>query len=295
MALGIAARGAWESVKRHFAELDVDVAAEPFTVVGIGDMSGDVFGNGMLLSDRIRLVGAYDHRHVFLDPDPDPDAGFAERKRLFGITGSSWDDYDRAKISEGGGVWPRTAKSIPLSEPVRAALGVEDERMAPNDLIRAILRAPVDLLWNGGIGTVVKASEESGADAMDRASDAIRVDARDLRCRVVGEGGNLGFTRGARVECAAGGGLINAAFIGASGGVRAADHAGNLTFLLRAAAGRGALAGPGRYAHLRQACDDAVAHALQDGFLQAQILSEEAVVGTSRMFAYEDLMAGLEA
>ena len=152
-ALGITARGAWESVKRHFSELGVDVATEPFTVVGIGDMSGDVFGNGMLLSDRIRLVGAYDHRHVFIDPDPDPDAGFAERKRLFELPGSSWDDYDREKISEGGGVWPRSAKSIPLSPQARAALGVEDERMAPTDVIRAILRAPVDLLWNGGIGT----------------------------------------------------------------------------------------------------------------------------------------------
>src|SRR5215208_6628995 len=169
--LGITARGAWESVKQHLRELEIDPAADPFTVVGIGDMSGDVFGNGMLLSDRIRLVGAYDPRHVFIDPDPDPDAGFAERKRLFEKPGSSWDDYDREKISEGGGVWPRSAKSIPLSPQARAALGVEDERMTPNDVIRAILRAPVDLLWNGGIGTVIKSSDETDADAMDRASD----------------------------------------------------------------------------------------------------------------------------
>ena len=168
--LGITARGAWESVKRHFLELELDVAKDPFTVVGIGDMSGDVFGNGMLLSDRIRLVAAYDHRHIFIDPDPDPDVGFEERKRLFGLAGSSWNDYDRAKISEGGGVWPRTAKWIPLSESVQRALGVEDDSIAPNDLIRDILRAPVDLLWNGGIGTVVKASDETDEAAQDRSS-----------------------------------------------------------------------------------------------------------------------------
>ncbi len=231
-ALGITARGAWESVKRHLAELDLDPATDAFTVVGIGDMSGDVFGNGMLLSDKLRLVAAYDHRHVFIDPDPDAAAGFAERERLFALAGSSWDDYDREKISEGGGVWPRAAKSIPLSEQARAALGVEDERMAPADVIRAILRAPVDLLFNGGIGTVVKASDESDDDAQDRASDAIRVDAADLRCRAVGEGGNLGFTRRGRVEYAAAGGLINADFIDNSAGVDCSDHEVNLKILL---------------------------------------------------------------
>ncbi|MEA2319369.1 MAG: glutamate dehydrogenase, partial [Solirubrobacteraceae bacterium] len=208
-ALGITARGAWESVKRHFRELDLDPAADEFTVVGIGDMSGDVFGNGMLLSDRIRLLGAYDHRHVFIDPAPDAERSFAERRRLFDLAGSSWDDYDRDAISEGGGVWSRAAKSIPLSPQARAALGVEDEALAPADVIRAILRAPVDLLWNGGIGTVVKASTESDSDAHDRSSDAIRVDAAELRCRVVGEGGNLGFTQRARIEYAAAGGRIN--------------------------------------------------------------------------------------
>src|SRR4029079_11017620 len=194
-ALGITARGAWESVKRHFRQLGIDPAQDPSTAVGIGDMSGDVFGNGMLLSDRIRLVAAYDHRHVFIDPDPDPAAAVAERRRLFALPGSRWDDYERGAISAGGGVWPRSAKSIPLSAEAQAALGVEADRLQPNEAIRAILRAPVDLLWNGGIGTVVKAAAETDADAMDRASDAIRVDARDLRCRVVGEGGNLGLTR----------------------------------------------------------------------------------------------------
>ena len=234
-ALGITARGAWESLKRHFRELDIDPRIDAFTVVGIGDMSGDVFGNGMLLSDRIRLVAAYDHRHIFIDPDPDPDRGFAERKRLFELAGSSWDDYDRDAISEGGGVWPRSAKSIPLSPEIRAALGVEDEALAPTDVIRAILRAPVDVLWNGGIGTVVKASFETDADAHDRSSDAIRVDASDLRCRVVAEGGNLGFTQRARIEFAAGGGRINADFIDNSAGVDCSDHEVNLKILLNVA------------------------------------------------------------
>ena len=243
-ALGITARGAWESVKRHLSELGLDPATDPFTVVGIGDMSGDVFGNGMLLSEQIRLVAAYDHRHVFIDPDPDPATGFAERKRLFELPGSSWDDYDRARISEGGGVWPRAAKSIPLSEQARAALGVEEERMAPADVIRAILRAPVDLLFNGGIGTVVKASDETDDDAQDRASDAIRVDAADLRCRAVGEGGNLGLTRRARVEFAAAGGLVNADFIDNSAGVDCSDHEVNLKILLGLAERRGELDRP---------------------------------------------------
>ncbi|HWT21902.1 MAG TPA: NAD-glutamate dehydrogenase [Solirubrobacteraceae bacterium] len=294
-ALGITARGAWESVKRHFRRLGVDPATDPFTVVGIGDMSGDVFGNGMLLSDRIRLVGAYDHRHVFIDPDPDPAAGFAERTRLFALPGSSWGDYDRAAVSEGGGVWPRSAKSIPLSPQARAALGVEAEQLPPNDVIRAILRAPVDLLWNGGIGTVVKASAETDADAMDRASDAIRVDARDLRCRVVGEGGNLGFTRRARVEYAEGGGLIYADFIDNSGGVDCSDHEVNLKILLGLAERHGELTRPERDALLRDVTGDVVDHVLYDSFLQAQILAEEVAASRGRLYAYEDLMTALEA
>jgi glutamate dehydrogenase len=294
-ALGITARGAWESVKRHFAELGLDVASDPFTVVGIGDMSGDVFGNGMLLSDRIRLVAAYDHRHVFIDPDPDAATGFAERRRLFELPGSSWDDYDRALISYGGGVWPRSAKSVPLSPQARAALGVEDERLTPTDVIRAILRAPVDLLWNGGIGTVVKASGETDADAMDRASDAIRVNADELRCRVVGEGGNLGLTRRARVEFARGGGLVNADFIDNSAGVDCSDHEVNLKILLGLAERRGELDRPARDELLREVTGDVVEHVLYDSFLQAQILSQEVAVAPSRMYAYEDLMAQLES
>ncbi|HYH88575.1 MAG TPA: NAD-glutamate dehydrogenase [Solirubrobacteraceae bacterium] len=292
--LGITARGAWESVKRHFLELELDVARDPFTVVGIGDMSGDVFGNGMLLSDRIRLVAAYDHRNIFIDPDPDPDVGFAERKRLFDLAGSSWNDYDRSKISEGGGVWPRTAKWIPLSEAAQRALGIEDEALAPNDVIRDILRAPVDLLWNGGIGTVVKASDETDDAAQDRSSDAIRVDASELRCRVVGEGGNLGFTRRARVEFTRSGGRVNADFIDNSAGVDCSDHEVNLKVLLGLAERAGELTRPDRDALLRDVTGDVVEHVLYDSFLQAQIIAQETRRSASRLDAYEDLMVALE-
>ena len=292
--LGITARGAWESVKRHFLELELDVAKDPFTVVGIGDMSGDVFGNGMLLSDRIRLIGAYDHRHIFIDPDPDPDVSFAERQRLFGLAGSSWNDYDRAKISEGGGVWPRTAKWIPLSEAAQRALGIEDDTIAPNDLIRDVLRAPVDLLWNGGIGTVVKASDETDDAAQDRSSDAIRVDASELRCRVVGEGGNLGLTRRARVEFARGGGRINADFIDNSAGVDCSDHEVNLKVLLGMAERAGDLTRPDRDVLLADVTEEVVQHVLYDSFEQAQIIAQETRRAHSRLDAYEDLMVGLE-
>jgi glutamate dehydrogenase len=288
--LGITARGAWESVKRHFRELDMDPAEDEFTVVGIGDMSGDVFGNGMLLSDKIRLVAAYDHRHVFIDPSPDAGRSFAERRRLFELAGSSWEDYDRSLISEGGGVWPRTAKAIPLSPQARAALGTDEERPAPTDVIRAILRAPVDLLWNGGIGTVVKASSESDADAHDRSSDAIRVDARELRARVVGEGGNLGFTRRARVEFSARGGRINADFIDNSAGVDCSDHEVNLKILLGLAERRGSLTRAERDELLGAVTDDVVAHVLYDSFLQAQIIGQEVERSAARLYAYEDLM-----
>ena len=294
-ALGITARGAWESLKRHFRELDLDPARDEFTVVGIGDMSGDVFGNGMLLSDRIRLVAAYDHRHVFIDPDPDPDRGFAERRRLFDQPATSWDDYDREAISEGGGVWPRSAKSIPLSPQARAALAVDDEALAPTEVIRAILRAPVDVLFNGGVGTVVKASSEADADANDRSSDAIRVDAADLRSRVVAEGGNLGFTQRARIEFAAGGGRVNADFIDNSAGVDCSDHEVNLKILLGLAVDAGELDREGRDELMREVTDDVAAHVLHDSFLQAQIIAQEVRASDRRMYAYEDLMSALEA
>lgn len=293
--LGITARGAWESVKRHFREMGTDVMNEPFTVVGIGDMSGDVFGNGMLLSDQICLVAAFDHRHVFIDPNPNPAAGFAERSRLFHLPGSTWDDYDRSKISPGGGVWPRTAKHIRLSPEARLALGNEGELLTPDEVIRAILRAPVDLLWNGGIGTYVKASTESHAEVEDRANDAVRVNGAELRCRVVAEGGNLGFTQRGRIEYALAGGRINTDFVDNSAGVDCSDHEVNLKILLGLAMRRGLLTLEERNDLLREVEQDVVAHVLYDNFLQAQIISQEAEQSVHRTEAYEDLMQALEA
>ncbi|MDL5201909.1 NAD-glutamate dehydrogenase [Streptomyces sp. ALI-76-A] len=232
--MGITARGAWESVKRHFRELGVNTQAEDFTVVGIGDMSGDVFGNGMLLSEHIRLVAAFDHRHIFIDPKPDAATSFAERRRIFELPRSSWADYDTGLISSGGGVFPRTAKAIPVNAHIREALGIEEKisKMTPADLMKAILKAPVDLLWNGGIGTYVKASTETHADVGDKANDPIRVDGADLRVRVVGEGGNLGLTQLGRIEFALRGGKINSDAIDNSAGVDTSDHEVNIKILL---------------------------------------------------------------
>ncbi|WP_309061793.1 NAD-glutamate dehydrogenase, partial [Streptomyces sp.] len=232
--MGITARGAWESVKRHFRELGVDTQTQDFTVVGIGDMSGDVFGNGMLLSEHIRLVAAFDHRHIFIDPNPDAAVSYAERRRLFELPRSSWADYDTELLSAGGGVFPRTAKSIPVNSQIREALGIEPgvTKMTPADLMKAILKAPVDLLWNGGIGTYVKASTESHADVGDKANDHIRVDGQDLRVAVVGEGGNLGLTQLGRIEFALHGGRINTDAIDNSAGVDTSDHEVNIKILL---------------------------------------------------------------
>ncbi len=234
-AMGITARGAWESVKRHFRELGVDTQTQEFTVVGIGDMSGDVFGNGMLLSEHIRLVAAFDHRHIFLDPDPDAAPSYAERRRLFELPRSSWADYDTALISEGGGVYPRSAKSVPVSQEVREVLGLADgvSALTPAELLRAILLAPVDLLWNGGIGTYVKAQVETAADIGDRSNDAIRVDGSDLRVKVVGEGGNLGLSQLGRIEAAWHGVHVNTDAIDNSAGVDTSDHEVNIKIALR--------------------------------------------------------------
>src|SRR5688572_7873901 len=200
--MGITARGAWECVKRHFRELGVDIQSQAFTCAGVGDMSGDVFGNGMLLSKHTCLVAAFDHRHIFIDPNPNAAASFRERERLFKLPRSSWDDYTRKLISRGGGVWPRSAKSIPLSAEAQKLLEISASAATPVDVMRAILRMRVDLLWNGGIGTYVKATDESHADVRDRANDAIRADGREIRARVIGEGGNLGCTQKGRVEYA---------------------------------------------------------------------------------------------
>ncbi|MEU0106001.1 NAD-glutamate dehydrogenase [Streptomyces sp. NPDC006251] len=232
--MGITARGAWESVKRHFRELGVDTQTEDFTVVGIGDMSGDVFGNGMLLSEHIRLVAAFDHRHIFIDPNPDAATSYAERRRLFELPRSSWEDYNKELLSAGGGIFPRTAKAIPVNVHIREALGIEAKvtKLTPADLMKAILQAPVDLLWNGGIGTYVKSSAESNADVGDKANDAIRVDGQDLRVKVVGEGGNLGLTQLGRIEFALHGGRINTDAIDNSAGVDTSDHEVNIKILL---------------------------------------------------------------
>jgi glutamate dehydrogenase len=272
-AMGITARGAWESVRRAFRERGVDVQSTPFTVAGIGDMSGDVFGNGMLLSRQIRLVAAFDHRHVFLDPDPDPALSFAERERLFRLPRSSWADYDPARLSAGGGVWARTAKSIPLSPQVRAALGVEATRATPAELVAAILRAPVDLLYNGGIGTYVKAGDESHADAGDRANDAVRIDGRELRCKVVGEGGNLGFTQRGRIEAALAGVAINTDAIDNSAGVDTSDHEVNIKILLGLAIADGEMTVKQRNAVLAAMTDEVAALVLRDNYFQTQCLS----------------------
>jgi glutamate dehydrogenase len=272
-AMGITARGAWESVKRHFRELGTDTQSEDFTVVGIGDMSGDVFGNGMLLSRHIKLVGAFNHLHIFLDPDPDPEASFEERERLFELPRSSWTDYDESLISEGGGVFPRTAKSIPLSPEIQELLGVEDEALTPNEVIRALLKARVDLLWNGGIGTYVKASYETHVDVGDRTNDAVRVNGAELRCRVVGEGGNLGFTQRGRIEYALRGGRIYMDAIDNSAGVDTSDHEVNIKILLDAIVKNGDMTEKQRNELLAGMTEEVGQLVLRDNYQQTQALS----------------------
>jgi glutamate dehydrogenase len=273
--MGITARGAWESVRFHFQTLGADVDTDDFTVVGVGDMSGDVFGNGMLLSRHIRLLAAFDHRHVFIDPGPDPAASFAERQRLFGLPRSSWADYDQTLIAAGGGIWPRSAKSVPVSPQAKAALGLDEGVMAlsPDQLISAILAAPVDLLWNGGIGTYVKSAAQSNAEVGDRSNDAVRVDAADLRCKVVGEGGNLGLTQEARIEYALAGGLVNTDFIDNSAGVDTSDHEVNIKILLDRVVRDGELTQAARNALLHQMTDEVGALVLQHNYQQNRALA----------------------
>ena len=294
-ALGITARGAWESAKRHFADMSIDAESHPISVVGIGDMSGDVFGNGMLQSPHLRLVAAFDHRDIFIDPDPEPGPAFAERKRLFEQTRSSWQDYDRSLISTGGGVWSRRDKRIDLTDQVRATLDVDAVSLTPDELVSAILRAPVDLLWNGGIGTYVKAASESHADSSDRDNDPVRVDANELRCLVVVEGGNLGFTQRGRIEYALGGGRINTDFIDNSGGVDCSDREVNLKILLGLAEEAGEIDPPEREALVFGATGEVVDRVLQDNHDQALILSQDEEWSASNLDAYENLMRTLES
>ena len=275
-AMGITARGAWESVKRHFRELGVDTQSTPFTVAGIGDMSGDVFGNGMLLSRHIRLVAAFDHRHIFLDPAPDEARSFAERERLFKLPRSSWADYDAHLLSAGGGIHARSAKFITLTAEVRAALGLpamQSDSMTPTELMNAILKAPVDLIYNGGIGTYVKAASESHAQVGDRAGDALRVDGRDLRCKVFGEGGNLGCTQLGRIEFALAGGRINTDAIDNSAGVDTSDHEVNIKILLGLPIAEGEMTEKQRNQLLPEMTADVAALVLRDNVFQSQVLS----------------------
>lgn len=271
--MGITARGAWESVKRHFRELGKNIQQDEITVAGIGDMSGDVFGNGMLLSPYIKLVAAFNHREIFLDPSPDPVVSFRERQRLFRLLHSSWSDYDSDLISKGGGVYPRTSKSITLSPQVREALQTSAESLTPNALISTILRAPVDLLWNGGIGTFVKASDETDNDADDRANDALRIDANELHCSVIGEGGNLGLTQRARIEYARNGGKINTDFIDNSGGVDCSDHEVNIKILLNKAMRDSLLDESERNRFLVEMTDEVARLVLINNYQQTEALS----------------------
>ncbi|MBW0014147.1 NAD-glutamate dehydrogenase [Mycobacterium sp.] len=281
-AMGITARGAWEAVKRHFREMGVDTQAEDFTVVGIGDMSGDVFGNGMLLSEHIRLLAAFDHRHIFLDPNPDAAASWRERRRMFDLPRSSWDDYDKSLISEGGGVYNRDQKAIPISPQVREALGIDDDaeggvtEMSPPNLIKAILRAPVDLLFNGGIGTYIKAESESDADVGDRANDPVRVNANQLRAKVIGEGGNLGVTARGRVEFDLSGGRINTDAMDNSAGVDCSDHEVNIKILIDSLVSAGKVKAEERKELLESMTDEVARLVLLDNEEQNDL------IGTSR-------------
>ena len=293
-AMGITARGAWEAVKRHFREMDWDIQTTPFTVVGVGDMSGDVFGNGMLLSRATRLLAAFDHRDIFIDPDPDPEASFEERRRLFALARSSWQDYDRARISKGGGVYSRTLKSIELSAEAQAALGIPAGRLTPADLIRAILRAPADLLWFGGIGTYVRASTESNADVGDKTNDLLRVAAADLRAKVIGEGANLGMTQAARVEFCRRGGRCNSDAIDNSAGVNTSDVEVNIKIALTDAERSGKLDRPARNALLGEMTDEVARLVLRNNYLQPLAISLAAGEATKEAGFHMRLMQVLE-
>jgi glutamate dehydrogenase len=294
--MGITARGAWESVKRHFRDLGVDSQAQDFTAVGVGDMSGDVFGNGMLLSRHIKLVAAFDHRHIFVDPTPDPATSYVERQRLFDLPRSSWADYDPTFIAAGGGVFPRTMKSIPITPQMRAALGIEEgvQALSPPDLMRSILLAPVDLLWNGGIGTYVKAANESNVDVGDKANDAIRVNGGQLRAKVVGEGGNLGLTQRGRVEFALKGGHIYTDFIDNSAGVDCSDHEVNIKILLGRAVADGEMTTPARDALLAEMTDEVAELVLRDNYDQACALGNARAQADSLLPVHRRMLTELE-
>ncbi|MEU3497530.1 NAD-glutamate dehydrogenase [Kitasatospora cineracea] len=299
--MGITARGAWESVKRNFRELGVDTQSEDFTVIGIGDMSGDVFGNGMLLSEHIRLVAAFDHRHIFLDPNPDAAASYAERRRLFDLPRSSWDDYDKSLISAGGGVYPRSAKAIQLSAQVRERLGIDAAKLTPAELMKAILQAPVDLFWNGGIGTYVKASAETNAEVGDKANDAIRVDGGDVRARVIGEGGNLGCTQLGRIEFAStggpqgNGGWIDTDAIDNSAGVDTSDHEVNIKILLNQVVADGDMTVKQRNTLLAEMTDEVGHLVLRNNYAQNVVLANAVAQAASMVNVHSRMINRLES
>ncbi len=294
--MGITARGAWESTKRHFREMGRNCQTEDFTVVGIGDMSGDVFGNGMLLSEHIRLVAAFDHRHVFLDPDPDAASSYVERRRLFDLPRSTWADYDDSLISEGGGVYPRTAKTVPVSPQVREVLGLAEDvtELSPAELIHACLQAPVDLLYNGGIGTYIKASTETHAQIGDRANDAIRVDGNQLRCQVVVEGGNLGASQLGRIEAAQQGIRINTDAIDNSAGVGSSDREVNLKILFTSLIADGDLSLDERNELLASMTDEVAAQVLRDNYVQNVLLGNSRAQAHAMLTVHQRLIHWLE-
>ncbi|WP_315770742.1 NAD-glutamate dehydrogenase domain-containing protein [Rhodococcoides kroppenstedtii] len=294
--MGITAKGAWVSVTQHFAERGISDQHDEFTAVGIGDMSGDVFGNGLLLSRRTKLVAAFDHRHIFIDPDPNTDISFGERARLFALERSSWDDYDRSLISSGGGVWSRGTKSIAVGPEVRRALGIGKgtAQLAPHELIQCILSAPVDLLWNGGIGTYVKASTESHADVGDKANDVLRVDARDIRARVIGEGGNLGVTPLGRAEYARRGGAINTDAIDNSAGVDCSDHEVNIKVLVDRLVRDGRIDGDHRASLLASMAGDVESSVLAHNLSQNLLLGDTRQTAPSQVDVHDRLISQLE-
>ncbi len=294
--MGITARGAWESVKRHFRELGVDTQRQDFSVAGIGDMSGDVFGNGMLLSDHIRLVVAFDHRHVFIDPNPEAPVSFAERRRLFDLPRSSWADYDASLISPGGGVFPRSLKSIDVTPQMAEALGIGPDVMTltPDELIKAALKAPVDLLWNGGIGTYVKSQTETHADVGDKANDRIRINGSDLSCRVVGEGGNLGMTQLGRVEANRHGVRLNTDAIDNSAGVDTSDHEVNIKILLDGLVRSGVLPQDDRNTLLAEMTDVVAVQVLEDNYGQNVVLGNARAGANGLITVHQRMIRELE-
>ena len=293
-AMGITARGAWISVQRHFLEMGVDVQSDPVRVIGVGDMSGDVFGNGLLLSKSVKLIAAFDHRHIFIDPDPDPAVSWKERQRLFNLPRSSWADYNTKLMSKGGGIFPRSTKQIELSEQARAALGIDDATLDPDSLMTAILKSPNDLLWFGGIGTYVKSDDESHAEVSDPANDALRVNGEDLQVKVIGEGANLGITQAGRIEFALAGGQINTDFIDNSAGVDCSDNEVNIKIALTAARAAGQLSEDRRNAVLEEMTDEVAKLVLEDNRLQALALSIAENGGARAMGAHARLIEMLE-